>query len=100
MHKLTVSFIVHDDFSQVHQALSSLYSNTTLPFKVCLTINSGPTRQVDEIRKTYPDMSILVNDKPRGFAANHNTVMRLAQTPFVALLNDDIFLHPKALDLL
>lgn len=100
MKKLTVSFIVHEDFSHIEEALSSLYSSTELPFQVNLTINTGSAPEVKKLQTKYPDITVLINDQPGGFAANHNRIMCLANTPFVALLNDDIVLHPQTLDLL
>ncbi|MCC7207910.1 MAG: glycosyltransferase [Anaerolineae bacterium] len=98
--KLTVSFIVHEDFSHIWTALSSLYSSTELPVQVYLTVNSGLAPEVEALQRKYPDIKILVNETRRGFAANHNAILRLAQTPYIALLNDDIQIHAGALDTL
>lgn len=97
---LTVNFTVHGDFSHIEMALQSLYTTTHIPFQVYMTINTGTVPQVEQIRAKYPQVNIKVNPQPVGFAANHNAIMRLAQTPFVALLNDDVTFHPGALDAL
>ncbi|MBN1284415.1 MAG: glycosyltransferase [Anaerolineae bacterium] len=98
MAKLTVSLIVHGDFTHIGPALHSLYATTRTPFKVYVTINVGSGQEIDALRESFPDVKILVNETPRGFAANHNRVLQLADTPYVALLNDDIVLHSGALD--
>jgi GT2 family glycosyltransferase len=98
MTKFTASFIVHDDFSHIEKALVSLFDNTNVPFVAHLTINHGNNEIIDSLRKRFPHLKIEVNLRPLGFAANHNSVMKQAQTPFVALLNDDIFVHPGALN--
>lgn len=95
---LTVSFIVHNDFSHIGAALDSLYQTTTMPMQVYLTINSGAEAEVERIRATYPQVQTRINAQPIGFAANHNAIMRLARTPFVALVNDDVTFQPQALD--
>ena len=94
---LTVSFIVHEDFTHIAQALRSFYTTNSPPGEVYVTINSGYDAQVDQLRVEFPDIQILVNTTPQGFAANHNHIMRLAETEYVALLNDDIILHDGAL---
>ncbi len=98
MNKVTVHFVVHYDFSHISTALASLYENTQLPVDVYVTINAGQRSEVDGLIAQFPNIHIVVNKTPQGFAANHNRILRRAQTPFVALLNDDVFIHPQMLD--
>jgi GT2 family glycosyltransferase len=95
---LTASLIVHEDFSHIADTLRSLYASTTLAAQVYVTINAGEQAQCDALGEAFPQVSLIVNATPMGFAANHNRVLRLAETPYVALLNDDIILHEAALD--
>lgn len=97
---LTVSFIVHEDFSYIENAINSLFASSTTSFDVYLTINKGHQLQVDQICEKFPELHLKVNTYPQGFAANHNAVMRMATTPFVALVNDDVEFHPGAIDTL
>lgn len=97
---LTVSIIVHGDFSHVKPALQSLYATTITPCRVYVVINTGPAPQVEDLRRTFPQVRSIVNATPLSFAANHNRVMQQAETDYVALLNDDIILHENALDIL
>ncbi len=46
----------------------------------------------------FPAVQIVTNAAPKGFAANHNAVIRTATTPYILLLNDDALLSPHALD--
>lgn len=98
MNKLSVHLIVHDDFSHIYRAIDSIRTNTSIPHDIHVTINAGASQQVQNLRDAYPGLAITVNPAPQGFAANHNSFMRLAQTPYVALLNDDIYVHPHSLD--
>jgi GT2 family glycosyltransferase len=97
---VTVSIIVHNDFSRIQQAVDSLLKYTSLPLTIYITINTGMDPKVDELRRRFPDVRYVINDQPRGFAANHNAVMRLATTPYVLLLNDDVEVAPAMLDIL
>ena len=95
---LTVSIIVHDDFSHIEATLACLYSMQTPPNPIYVTINTTPTPEhVELLRRAFPDVQLLFNEQPQGFATNHNRVMSLAQTPYIALLNDDITFSPDAL---
>jgi GT2 family glycosyltransferase len=98
---LTVSLIVHDDFSHIHQTLACLFAMPTPPERIFVTINATPSQaEVEQLRTGFPTIHMLINPEPRGFATNHNRVMALAATPFIALLNDDITFPPDALDTL
>ena len=95
---LTVSIIVHEDFSHIDQTLSTLYQNSHLRLEVYVTINKGDKGKVTALKARFPQVHYVVNDTPAGFAHNHNQVLRLAQTELVALLNDDIIVTPSMID--
>lgn len=73
---------------------------TDTPFKVVVVANTGENDTIQQVRADYPDVSLIVNDQPRSFAANHNAVMASTVGPFIALLNDDLVVEKGALDTL
>ena len=91
---LTVSIIVHNDFSHIAQALLSLYGQTYLPMTIYVTVNSGNADSINQLKQQFPQIHYLINDTPQGFAYNHNRVLRIAETEYVALLNDDVLVSP------
>lgn len=95
---LTASLIVHDDFSHIGLALKHLYVSTARPLEVVVTINRGLPDEVHKLRAQFPDAQLIINQAPRGFAANHNAVMQSAETPLIVLLNDDALLSESALE--
>lgn len=95
---LTAHFIIHNDFKHIDHALRSLYQHTEHPCRVEITINQGDAHAIEDLRQRWPDCQIFVNRRPQGFAANHNRAMQRCQTPYIALLNDDIQLHRSAID--
>jgi GT2 family glycosyltransferase len=95
---ITVSLIVHDDFSHVRRALRSLMDQPLRGLRVVVTVNAGRPEDVSALQAGFPDVVVRVNPTPRGFAANHNAVLREADTLFVALVNDDIRAQSGMLD--
>jgi hypothetical protein len=96
---LTVSVIVHDDFSHIYQTLACLFAMPTPPQRIYVTINASLSQaEIDNLQQVFPTVHMLINPQPQGFATNHNRAMFLAETPFIALLNDDITFAPDALD--
>jgi hypothetical protein len=87
---LTISIIVHNDYSHIDRALASLFANSALPLTLYITINTGESPEAARLQAAFPQVHYLVNSQPAGFATNHNRVMHIAQTPYVALINDDV----------
>lgn len=100
MLALSANFIVHKDFSHIRPALQSLFATTQTPCEVHVIINTSHELEEKALRDGFPQVQFFVNSIPLGFAANHNQFMRHVTSEFMALLNDDIMLHPGALDTL
>ena len=101
MNTLSASFIVHNDFSHIYTALESLYSSTIISPDVYVTINAASSSlEVEKLQSKFPQIKTLLNKEPQGFAANHNRILEIASTPFIALINDDVYLQPGTLDYL
>jgi GT2 family glycosyltransferase len=91
---LTASIIVHQDYSHISRALDTLLNNAAIPMTVYVTINSGYSSELAQLQSAYPSIRFRINANPKGFAANHNAIMAIAATPYIALLNDDIEIPP------
>ena len=50
------------------------------------------------VLSSYPGVRVIENESPRGFAANHNTVLAQSSARFVWLLNDDLVILPGAVE--
>ena len=50
----------------------------------------------DRVRNAFPSVRVIENESPRGFAANHNTVLASSAARYVWLLNDDLVILPSA----
>ncbi len=98
--QLSVSFIIHNDWSHIQPALHSLYATTSIPCDVYVVCNFQNDDALASLKNNFPHVHFILNNKPKGFAANHNQIMRLVKTEYIALLNDDIVLHSGALDTL
>ena len=57
------------------------------------TANGLPAR----LRAAYPEANIIDNREQRGFAANHNRVIRVSRARYLWLLNDDLLILPDAI---
>ena len=52
------------------------------------------------LRKDYPAVKIVESTELRGFAENNNLALRLVESPFVFVVNDDTLQHMPVVDML
>lgn len=99
---ITLSIVSHGDAEKISCLLASIqeYESRMKDFQIILT---------DNLKNDLPDNmiganNILRNERPLGFAENHNRAFALARGKYFAILNPDlIFIQPifeRLLDLL
>jgi GT2 family glycosyltransferase len=96
---LTVSVVCHDNPQFLDACLESIRDDSAAPaLRLVVTDNtSSPAVQSVARRHMNGADLLIVNPRPKGFAANHNAALRRTTTPFVLLLNDDTLVLPHAL---
>ncbi|MEO1289731.1 MAG: glycosyltransferase, partial [Chloroflexota bacterium] len=74
MTQLTISILVHEDFSHIHTALKSILQQTKTLHEIYVVINAGSDENIQALQEAFPDLHYILNETPQGFAANHNQV--------------------------
>lgn len=69
-------------------------------FEIIVVDNASTDDTVDVIKKNFPDVLAITNDKNLGFAAANNQGIAKAEGEYVLLLNPDTIVHSVALDTL
>ncbi|HUQ47315.1 MAG TPA: glycosyltransferase [Gemmatimonadaceae bacterium] len=78
-------------------SLHSTLKGSRYSWSVTVTCNDSGTGLAGRVRARYPDVTVMQNEKPLGFAANHNRVLRSSRARFVWLLGDDLVILPGAI---
>jgi GT2 family glycosyltransferase len=76
--------------------IESLYQSvppTRHRWSVTATCNAPGTGLGQRLVQRFPGIRVISNVAPRGFAANHNTVLRESTADYVWILNDDLVFH-------
>lgn len=71
------------------RCLDSLRSQRYERLKTILVDNGSTDGSVDFVRQRYPEVQVMALPVNVGFAAANNRALRRADTPYVALLNND-----------
>jgi GT2 family glycosyltransferase len=79
-------------------SLTQTMKGVPLSWTVVVTVNTPGTGLGGRLRGRYPEARIIENSEPRGFAANHNTVLKASRARYVWLLNDDLLILPGAIE--
>lgn len=99
MIDLTVSIVNHSHGDLLGPLLDSIKKHThSISYEVFVVDNASRDGSVEMVKSRFPWVHLLCNDRPLGFAANNNQVLRQGQGRYVILLNDDMLLRNDALD--
>lgn len=78
--------------------LATLSTQTWRAFRVIVVDNGSSDGSIDWLRREHPSVHIIAHATNTGFAHAVNTGIRAADTPFIALLNNDTRLRPDWLE--
>ncbi|MBI4834006.1 MAG: glycosyltransferase [Planctomycetes bacterium] len=88
---ITVSVVSGRSPDYLKRCLRSLSENGQgLISEVAVIDNIASYDVAAIVKKSYPSARIISNDKLKGFAENHNQVLRKLNTPYALVINDDI----------
>lgn len=95
---LTVSIATWNNCELLCDCLRSIASGLDLSTsEVFVVDNASSDGTAEAVGERFPWVRLVRNDRPRGFSANHNQVLRRARGRFVLLLNDDTVVVGDAL---
>ena len=80
--------------------IESLYETippSSYQWSVTATCNTPGTDLARRLAQKFSGIRVIQNAAPRGFAANHNTVLNESVADYVWLLNDDLVFHANTL---
>jgi N-acetylglucosaminyl-diphospho-decaprenol L-rhamnosyltransferase len=94
---LSVITVTHNHGPYIGQCLSTLVPEVSaLGGEVIVIDNLSDDHSVDVIRQ-FPKVKLVINPERRGFSANNNYGMAIAQGRYILLLNPDTEVMPGAL---
>jgi len=86
--------LLFDCLASLHETMRG----STYSWAVTVTCNSPGTKLAERLHARFPTIQTVENTVPRGFAANHNSVLNSSASRYVWLLNDDLIILPDTID--
>ena len=98
VQSLEVSVVFGANEEHIAACLASLEDARASGLDVRVTVFANDPTSVlaDELGARFPWARIVRNAGVRGFAENHNDVLRASSADYVLVLNDDVILRPGA----
>ena len=96
---LDVSVVFGANEEHIDACLASLEdarADPALTVRVTVFANDPGSSHADAIAARHPWARLVRNPHVRGFAENHNDVLRSSEADYVLVLNDDVVLRPGA----
>ena len=78
------------------ESLHSTMHRSPYNWSVTITCNGTIPGLANRLQSAYRTANIIDNAAPKGFAENHNVVLRASTAQYVWLLNDDLVMLPDA----
>jgi GT2 family glycosyltransferase len=77
--------------------LESLRHQTYPAVHVMVVENASGDRSAEIVRRDFPEVELVVNEKNLGFGGGNNVGLARARTPYVLMLNNDTELDPDCI---
>lgn len=94
--EVTVIIPNYNNVELLDNLLRSLKKSDT-PYKTIIVDNNSQDDSVELVKKEYPEIKLIENDTNRGFAKAVNQAIKIADTKYVFLLNNDTIICPNTI---
>lgn len=96
---LSVITVTWNSKEHIGRQIQSVFSGSLKnSFEHIVIDNASTDGTAEYIRKKYPCVQLIANEKNKGFAAANNQGVKLAQSEFILFLNPDMVVEPGSLD--
>jgi GT2 family glycosyltransferase len=82
----------------VENCLMSLQGQTHRPLEMIMVDNASTDGSVDLVKKRFPNVKLIVNEKNLGFGGGNNIGIRASRGRYIMILNNDTRLDPNCIE--
>jgi len=94
---VSIVVVTHEHKEYIDACITSLFSQRSVSFEVVLVDNASYDGTAAYVRKHFPNVKVIAQNKRYGFATNVNTGIRRSRGEYVLVLNPDTYMHQGAL---
>ncbi len=96
---LTISIVSYNSLNFLKECLDSILRNPpALDYEIIVVDNASNDGTVEFVKKNYPEVALISNNRNIGFAAANNKSIEKSHSKYVLLINSDCRVYEKSLD--
>ena len=99
MSNIDVSIVTWNSAKVIGSLFESLRKQTLLPTKIFIVDNAS-TDHIQEICRSYPEVTLIPQKTNIGFAAGHNVAIKRSSADYILVVNPDVVLNPQYIETL
>lgn len=99
--KVSVVIVCMNNLQNLLPCLDSIIQkNLKIPYEIIVVAYLFSEENIEILKKTYPNVKIIISNEIRGFSENNNLALREVESEFSFILNDDTIMNMPVIDLL
>jgi len=98
--EISIIILNWDGEKFLEECLNAVYEQTYKDFEVIFVDNCSKDNSVALVKKKFPEVKIIINEKNEGFAKGNNIGMQAAKGEYIILLNNDTHVFKDWLEVL
>ena len=95
--RVSILVLTYNNLVMSQACLLSIYRNTSVPFEIIVVDNASSDDSpawLERYAAGHPNLTLILNQENRGFAAGNNQAARAASGEYLVFLNNDTLVTP------
>ncbi len=98
--KISIVIVSYNVCEFVLKGIDSVYTYLKYPVQIILVDNKSVDATVEEVKKKFPDVEVIVNTDNKGFSAANNQAFHLCTGDIIMMLNPDAAFIDESVNLM
>ena len=98
--KISIVIVSYNVCKFVLKGIDSVYTYLKYPVQIILVDNKSVDATVEEVKKKFPDVEVIVNTDNKGFSAANNQAFHLCTGDIIMMLNPDAAFIDESINLM
>ncbi|MFQ3675845.1 MAG: glycosyltransferase family 2 protein [Endomicrobiia bacterium] len=99
MIDLSITIVNYNTKDLLSQCIKSIYHNTKeISYEIIVVDNASSDGSVEMLKKEFPEVIVIANNKNLFFTRAHNQALRIANGRYLMILNSDTVILERAFD--
>jgi GT2 family glycosyltransferase len=99
LFKLSIIIVSYNSLNFLKDCLDSINNNEpSVSFEITVVDNASSDGTVEAMRKDYPHLKLIENERNEGFAAANNKAIKSSNSEYILLINSDCQVYANSID--